>query len=70
MKNANYVLSKFTIKKDMGSGRYQALCPDHDDHDPSLSITVKHDKILLKCHAGCPTENVLRAKRVEMVGPI
>lgn len=56
--NTNYVLSKFKNKKDMGGGRYQALCPAHDDHDPSLSITVKHDIILLRCHAGCPTDNV------------
>jgi hypothetical protein len=36
-------------------------CPAHDDETPSLSVTLAGDKILLKCHAGCKTEDVLRA---------
>jgi hypothetical protein len=67
--NTNYVLSKFKNKKDMGGGRYQALCPAHDDHDPSLSITVKHDKSYSNA---TPVVQLKRTQqgRVEMVGPI
>ena len=41
----------------MGNDKWQALCPAHHDKNPSLSITLKHDKILLHCHAGCELNN-------------
>jgi hypothetical protein len=31
--------------------KFQGYCPAHKDHDPSLSISLKEDKILLYCHA-------------------
>lgn len=34
-------------------------CPAHDDQQPSLSVTNGNGKVLLHCHAGCTTENVL-----------
>ncbi len=41
---------------------WKALCPAHDDREPSLSIKEGDDgRVLLYCHAGCPTEGVLRA---------
>ena len=41
---------------------WMALCPAHDDHNPSLSITEKPDgKFLMKCHEGCSFEAVLDA---------
>lgn len=51
-----------------GSGpQWTARCPAHEDDHPSLSIREEPDgKILLNCHAGCPTENVVRAIGVEM----
>jgi 5S rRNA maturation endonuclease (ribonuclease M5) len=37
-----------------------ALCPVHDDHRPSLSLADGDDgRALLKCMAGCSTEQVL-----------
>lgn len=43
-------------------GTYQARCPAHEDHNPSLSITPGTTQpILLKCHAGCDTETILAA---------
>ena len=43
-------------------GQYVALCPAHEDHSPSLSIAVGRDgRILITCHAGCRTIDVLRA---------
>lgn len=49
--------------KPAGPGRYMACCPVHNDTNPSLSVTVKDvkgtEKILLKCFAGCRTEDIL-----------
>src|SRR5262245_4511545 len=37
-----------------------ARCPAHDDRKPSLSIREGAEgRILLKCHAGCNTNDVL-----------
>ena len=42
-----------------GSG-YKALCPAHDDKNPSLSVTEGDDgKVLVKCYSGC-TFNAVR----------
>ncbi len=43
---------------------HMALCPVHDDHDPSLLITVSEDgtRIRPHCFAGCSTKAVLAAK--------
>ncbi|GIV03996.1 MAG: hypothetical protein KatS3mg015_2826 [Fimbriimonadales bacterium] len=44
-----------------GNG-YVTNCPAHDDRRASLSLRESEDgKILIKCHAGCPTESVLAA---------
>jgi archaellum biogenesis ATPase FlaH len=41
---------------------FNVICPAHDDRNPSLSITNGGDKVLVKCHAGCATEDVLKTK--------
>lgn len=38
-----------------------ARCPAHDDTNPSLSITRGTDRILVKCHYGCDTDDILTA---------
>src|SRR5262245_48595178 len=45
------------------SGRgWLARCPAHDDHNPSLSISVGNDgRTLVHCHAGCSQDQVLTA---------
>ena len=44
------------------SGGYIDICPAHEDRDPSLSIRVTADGLLLlKCFAGCHFEDILRA---------
>ncbi len=47
--------------KTAGSQQWKALCPAHEDHNPSLSIGVKDSRIVLHCHAGCPIEAVYKA---------
>lgn len=46
---------------------WMARCPAHDDTTPSLSVTEKADRILLKCHAECPAEAVVSALGLRMV---
>ena len=44
-----------------------ALCPAHDDRNPSLSIREGDDgRILLKCHAGCAAEAIVAALGLQM----
>jgi putative DNA primase/helicase len=39
-----------------------ASCPAHDDRRPSLSVRAGEDgRILVKCHAGCDAEAIVRA---------
>jgi hypothetical protein len=38
-----------------------AQCPAHDDSHPSLSLRKIDGSVLVCCHAGCPTEDVLAA---------
>lgn len=55
----NSLLSAFKKVKKSSSG-FMALCPAHDDHDPSLSITFNGDWCSLHCYAGCSQEDILR----------
>ena len=42
-----------------GKCSWQACCPVHDDRTPSLSITDTGSHLLVHCHAGCDTSEVL-----------
>ncbi len=46
-------------------GGWMACCPAHDDRNPSLSVTLKDDRWLLRCHAGCAAGDVLAAVDLE-----
>lgn len=48
------------------AGRWTARCPAHEDKSPSLSIREDADRILLKCHAGCTTLEVVQALDLEL----
>jgi putative DNA primase/helicase len=56
-KRINVVLDKFQNVKKTAYG-WQACCPAHDDHRPSLSIKIDKEKVLLHCHAGCTVDDV------------
>ena len=55
-------LDKVSVKGD----QYKALCPAHDDKKPSLAITEKDNKILLKCWSGCTTQDITSALGIEL----
>lgn len=44
-------------------GKGHVHCPAHEDSDPSLSITEKGGKLLVRCHAGCEQDSVVEALR-------
>ncbi|MDY0176197.1 MAG: phage/plasmid primase, P4 family [Lentisphaeria bacterium] len=48
-----------------GDNAWKAHCPAHPDNNASLSITAKHDKLLLHCHAGCSFSSVCAAAGLE-----
>ena len=55
------ILQRLQRVRPSGDG-WTALCPAHDDHQPSLSIGQGLDgRVLLRCHAGCPVEQIVAA---------
>jgi hypothetical protein len=61
------LLSKLKSVQSTDSNKWKACCPAHSDRKPSLSIRVANDgKILIHCHAGCPTEKVVTALGMSM----
>lgn len=50
------------VKPGSNENQYTARCPAHEDHRNSLSIGLGVDgKVLLHCHAGCETSDILDA---------
>jgi putative DNA primase/helicase len=62
--NLEAVLARLNGVRRNGSG-WQARCPAHEDHNPSLSISEHEGKTLVHCHAGCSQEAVLAAAKIE-----
>lgn len=62
------LINHFEKVKTIGDDKYMALCPAHNDHNPSLSIRYSDDKsrIQLHCFAGCKTENILNSAGLTM----
>ncbi len=60
--SANAILAKLSGVRDLGPGRWVALCPGHEDKRASLAIRDLDDgRVLLHCFAGCGTDDVLDA---------
>lgn len=53
-------ISNFDSVRLIGEGKYQCKCPCHADQKASLTVTDAADRILLHCHAGCKTEDIVR----------
>ncbi len=62
--NLEALLGKLRGVRKSGSA-WKAFCPAHDDKNPSFSIDVREQKILLFCHAGCSQEAVIAALGIE-----
>ena len=55
-----HLLDKFELAEETKDG-YLAHCPAHNDSKPSLVISRKaNGTILIRCRAGCDTEDILR----------
>ncbi|MFC2105472.1 AAA family ATPase [Candidatus Bipolaricaulota bacterium] len=52
--------------RNTGTNQWMAQCPAHSDEVASLSIRTDGTKILLKCQAGCRTEDVLKSLGLSM----
>jgi hypothetical protein len=49
------------------SGSWKALCPAHEDHEPSLSVSEGDDgRALLNCFAGCKNPEIVAALDLDM----
>jgi hypothetical protein len=53
-----------TVKR-VGDGKFVCQCPAHQDRSPSLSVADTADSLLIHCHAGCPTTDVIAALGLE-----
>ena len=53
------IINRFEKVKKIGDKSYQCLCKSHADKNSSLTITEEDNKILVYCHAGCTTQQVL-----------
>ena len=59
---AENILNLLDGVKVSGVGEWQALCPSHDDKNPSLSIKETSDgTMLLRCWAGCNASEIVGA---------
>src|SRR5262245_28834684 len=49
-----------------GRERWIAQCPAHEDRNPSLAITQKSDRVLMKCWTGCNIKDIVAAIDIEL----
>jgi putative DNA primase/helicase len=61
------ILNRLHKIQKSGTG-WKVLCPAHNDHHQSLSITEKDGKVLLNCFTGCTPEAIVEALGLEMSG--
>lgn len=59
--NIKELADRFDGVKWNGENKLQCRCPAHADDTASLSISEKDGKLLLHCHAGCDTFDILAA---------
>ena len=59
------ILTRLQGVKRAGNG-WQALCPAHEDKEPSLHISQDDDRLLIYCHAGCRAEQVVQSLGLRM----
>lgn len=66
MKPAETVLGRLEGVRE-SNGSWVALCPAHEDREPSLSVAEGDDgRALVKCFAGCETSEIVAGLGLEM----
>ena len=50
----------------LNNNRIVAICPSHEDKNPSLTARYTEKKILVNCHAGCSFEEIVSASGMEL----
>ena len=61
----DHLLAKLQGVRQSGDG-WTSICPNHDDRKASLTVGQGEDgRVLLKCHAQCPTEQIVGALGLE-----
>ncbi len=53
------LLTHFEVSRRISNKSYQCKCPVHLDKEASLTISEENGKLLLHCHAGCETKDIL-----------
>jgi hypothetical protein len=65
--SAASLLERLQEVRSVGTGRWVARCPAHEDRSPSLSVRELDDgRVLLHDFAGCEVEAVLGAVGLNM----
>ena len=60
--SVDLLLSRLTSVRHSGPHRWQARCPAHNDHGPSLAVRELDDgRLLVHCFAGCGIGSVMDA---------
>lgn len=52
--------------RDTRQNHFMATCPAHEDRNPSLGVDDKGDRIMVRCYAGCHTDDVMTAIGLEL----
>lgn len=55
-------------RRPLASSAWLVHCPLHDDRNPSLGLRVEGGKVLAKCYAGCPQQDLWA--RLQEVGAV
>src|SRR5207237_8736765 len=58
-------LEKLEGVKNGVPGEYNALCPAHDDHEHSFSISNGDRAIVFNCHAGCDFKTICEVLQIQ-----
>lgn len=59
-------INRLDKAKETSPGQYMACCPAHNDKTPSLAVSEKDGNIVLHCHCGCKSEDVVTAMGLSM----
>ena len=61
MKTLGELRTYFKKSTRINGNSFQCCCPCHNDKMPSLTISERNGKILIHCHAGCETDDIIKS---------